>query len=128
MDLGKIFAFDCVRACYSPEGLEWKEQLLNYVGDNIDLLLEELPSICPHIRPIRPQASFLVFLDCREMGYSSQEELVSFFVHDAKLGLNSGAEFGPSGEGYMRMNLGCTHATLREALSRLKQATQTLNQ
>ena len=128
MDLGNIFAFDCVRACYSPEGLEWKEQLLNYVGDNIDLLLEELPSICPHIRPIRPQASFLVFLDCREMGFSSQEELVSFFVQDAKLGLNSGAEFGPSGEGYMRMNLGCTHATLREALSRLKQATQIHNQ
>lgn len=124
MDLGNIFAFDCVCACYSPEGLEWKKQMLEYVQSNIDILFEHLPNICPNIIPIQPQASFLVFLDCHDMGFPTQTELVQFFVEKARLGLNSGIEYGPSGKGYMRMNLGCTHATLYEALSRLEQATQ----
>lgn len=119
MDLGNIFAFDCVRACYSEEGIEWKQQMLHYVEGNIDYLIERLAKEAPQIVPIRPQASFLVFLDCRGLGFQTQQELNDFFSQKAHLGLNAGDTFGPSGTGYMRMNLGCPRSVLEKALDQL---------
>ena len=67
------------------------------------------------------EATFLVWLDCRGMGLS-HEELVDFFVHDAKLGLNDGESFGKSGEGFMRLNVGTSREVLEEAMMRLREA------
>ena len=64
---------------------------------------------------MRPQASFLVWLDCRGLGMS-QDELVSFFVNDARLALNSGTMFGSQGEGFMRLNIAQPRASLLEVL------------
>lgn len=119
MDLGNVFAFDCVQACYSPEGLEWKQQMLDYVQGNIDLLDKRLQKECPRVKAIRPEASFLVFLDCRELGFGSQKELEEFFAQKAKLGLNSGEMFGPGGVGYMRMNMGCARSVINQAIDQL---------
>lgn len=119
MDLGNIFAFDCVSACYSTEGLEWKQQMLSYVEGNINYLISRLTKEVPQIRAIRPQASFLVFLDCRGLGFGSQQELNDFFAQKAHLGLNAGDMFGPAGTGYMRMNLGCPRSTVEKALDQL---------
>ena len=70
---------------------------------------------------IRPQASYLIFLDCRELGLN-QEELNRLFVEDAHLALNEGTTFGKEGEGFMRLNVACPHATLEKALRQLEQA------
>ena len=118
-DLGNVFAYDCAAACYSPQGLEWKTQMLDYVQGNIDLLCERLQKECPQIVPIRPQASFLVFLDCRGLGYKTQEELDDFFANKARVGLNSGAMFGPGGKGYMRMNVGCPRSVVNQAIDQI---------
>ena len=74
---------------------------------------------------IRPQASYLIFLDCRGMGVS-QKELVDFFVDGAHLALNDGAMFGKEGEGFMRLNVACPRATLEKALKQLEQAVMDL--
>ena len=71
------------------------------------------------MRPLRPQASFLVWLDCRGLGLS-QERLVDLFVNRARLALNDGSMFGPGGEGFMRMNVGCPRSVLREAMERIQ--------
>ena len=118
-DLGNVFAYDCAATCYSPQGLEWKTQMLEYVQGNIDLLCERLAKECPQIVPIQPQASFLVFLDCRGLGYETQEELDDFFANKAKVGLNSGAMFGPGGKGYMRMNVGCPRSVVNQAIDQI---------
>jgi len=118
-DLGNVFAYDCVAACYSPQGLEWKTQMLDYVQGNIDLLCERMQQECPQIVPIRPQASFLVFLDCRGLGFQTQEELDDFFANKAQVGLNSGAMFGPGGKGYMRMNVGCPRSIVNKAIDQI---------
>ena len=123
-DLGNVFAYDCVAACYSPQGLEWKTQMLDYVQGNIDLLCERMQQECPQIVPIRPQASFLVFLDCRGLGYETQEELDDFFANKAQVGLNSGAMFGPGGKGYMRMNVGCPRSIVNKAIDQIVAALQ----
>ena len=119
MDLGNIFAGDCVKACYTPEALEWKTQMLEYVQGNIDYLCERLSEEAPAIKPIRPQASFLVFLDCRELGFETQEELEKFFSDKAHIGMNSGSMFGPGGNGYMRMNVGCPRSVLGQAIDQI---------
>jgi len=75
----------------------------------------------PQIRPMRPQASFLVWLDCTALELS-QSELVSLFVDKAGLALNDGAMFGKEGEGFMRLNVGCPQSIFREAMERLEKA------
>jgi cystathionine beta-lyase len=75
----------------------------------------------PQIKPLRPQASFLVWLDCRALGLNHQE-LVDLFVKKAKLALNDGEMFGQGGQGFMRMNVGSPRCVLQEALERLRQS------
>ena len=75
----------------------------------------------PGIKPVRPQASFLVWLDCRALGLS-HDELVNLFVDKAGLALNDGAMFGREGNGFMRLNIGCPRKLLIEALEKLAKA------
>lgn len=107
-------------AAYTPEGDEWRKQMLAYVEQNI-LFLEEYckENFGDKIRPVRPEASFPVWLDCRGLGLS-QPELVNLFIHKAGLVLNDGTMFGPGGEGHMRLNVACPRATLQQALDQLR--------
>jgi cystathionine beta-lyase len=75
----------------------------------------------PQITCSIPQASFLIWLDCRNLGMN-QKELETFFIHEAGLGLNTGTSFGPEGYGFMRLNIGCPIETLQLAMSQLKSA------
>ena len=68
-----------------------------------------------------PDASYLVFLDCRELNLP-QKELAEFFVDGARLALNDGSIFGKEGEGFMRLNAGCPRSILELALNQLEAA------
>lgn len=103
------------------EGEEWRRQMLEYVEGNIDYVESFIKENIPGIRVWRPQASFLVWLDCRKLGLG-HEELVSLFINVARLALNDGAMFGKEGSGFMRMNIGCPRSKLKEALTRLDAA------
>ena len=96
-----------------------------YVMENVRFVDEYLQMHLPKIKVYPPQASFLIWLDCRELGLS-QPELVSLFQDKAGLLLNDGSMFGPGGEGYMRMNIGCPRAILTSALESLKKAAKAL--
>ena len=103
------------------QGEQWRKQMLSYVEGNIGFLEDYCREYLRGIVPWRPQASFLVWLDCRGLGLS-QKELVDLFVNKAHLALNDGAMFGPGGEGFMRINVGTQRATLHKALSQLARA------
>ena len=118
-----IFAIEATRAAYSDQGLAWRKEMLTYVEGNIDFVCEWFAGNLPEIRPVRPQASFLVWLDCRKLGLE-QKDLVDLFINKAGLALNDGAMFGPGGEGYMRLNIACPRSLLATALSQLKSALQ----
>ena len=118
-----IFALEATRAAYSEQGLAWREEMLAYVEGNIDFVCEWFAGNLPEIHPVRPQASFLVWLDCRKLALE-QKDLVDLFVNKAGLALNDGAMFGPGGEGYMRLNIACPRSLLATALSQLKSALQ----
>ena len=103
------------------QGEAWRKEMLSYVEGNIRFLEDYCREHLPGIVPWRPQASFLVWLDCRGLGLS-QKELVDLFVNKAHLALNDGAMFGPGGEGFMRINVGTQRATLHKALDQLAEA------
>ena len=105
------------------QGEEWRQQMLAYVEQNIDFVSDYLQQHIPAIRALRPQASFLVWLDCRALGLN-HEALVDLFVNRAHLALNGGEMFGPGGQGFMRMNVGAPRSVLHQALEQLKAAVQ----
>lgn len=102
-------------------GEEWRRQMLEYVEGNILFVSEYLRENIPAIKAVRPDASFLVWLDCRGLGLD-HDQLVSLFVNRAGLALNDGEMFGPGGEGFMRLNAGTQRATLEKALRQLADA------
>lgn len=102
-------------------GEPWRVQMLKYVEENIEFTIDFCRKYIPQITPIRPEASFLVWLDCRELNLS-HTELVNLFENRAKLALNSGAIFGTQGEGFMRLNVGTPRSVLEQALQQLKAA------
>ncbi len=120
LDTAHLFATTAVAVAYN-EGDEWLAQMLQYVEENIAFLDKYLKENMPKISFIRPQASYLVFLDARELGMP-QERLVEFFLKEAKVAMNDGTMFGQEGAGFMRMNLGCPRATLEQALKQIKAA------
>lgn len=119
-DLGHVFAFLAVEAAYS-HGTEWLDQCLAYIQGNIDYVDAFIREHAPKIKVMRPQASFLVWLDCREMGLT-QEALNDFFVDKAHLALNDGSFFGKEGQGFMRLNVASPRSVLEQAMKQLAEA------
>ncbi len=103
------------------EGEEWRRQMLAYVEDNVRFVEDYCREHIPAVKPLRPEASFLVWLDCRALGLS-HDALVDLFVKRAHLALNDGEMFGPGGEGFMRLNVGTPRSVLRTALHSLAAA------
>lgn len=114
-----LFSPIATMAAYSEEGKQWRSEMLDYVEANADFVYSYIEENIPGIHALKPQASFLVWLDCRGLGLP-QDELVSLFEDKARLALNDGATF--HGPGYMRLNIGCPRSILREALARLASA------
>ncbi|WP_291528290.1 MalY/PatB family protein [Bacteroides sp. UBA939] len=103
------------------EGEPWRREMLRYVEGNIDYVIDYCANHLPQIKPLRPQASFLVWLDCRGLKLE-HEELVSLFVEKARLALNDGETFGVEGRGFMRLNVATPRSVIKQALEQLRHA------
>ena len=124
IDSGEI-EFDVV-TCVNKRSLPQLPALKEYIQGNIDFVMEFFAQNDLGIRPIRPEASFLVWLDCSGLGLD-HERLVDLFINKAHLALNDGEMFGLGGEGFMRLNTGTPRAILAKALEQLKEAVCTLH-
>jgi cystathionine beta-lyase len=116
-----IFATIATAAALSDEGAVWLEQIVDYITANVDYMEKFIAEKMPLLSIIRPQASYLVFLDCRKLNLP-KEQLVDFCVNKARIAMNEGSTFGAEGEGFMRMNVGCPLSTLKKALEQLLDA------
>lgn len=123
--LASCYTFDAIAAAYQ-EGDEWSEQCLEYVQGNIDYVRQYLHEHIPSIKMIDPEASFLIFLDCRALSFESTEKLNDFFIRKAGLFLNNGKMFGTGGDYFMRLNVGSPRTVIEEALRRLEKAVNNL--
>ena len=103
------------------KGNAWREAMLHYVEENVCFVEDYCRQHLPAIVPVRPEASFLVWLNCKGLGLN-HDQLINLFTEKAHLALNDGEMFGPGGEGFMRLNVGCPRAKLKTALDLLVQA------
>jgi cystathionine beta-lyase len=102
------------RAAFS-DGREWRKALREYLRANRDIVFQtinKLPGL--HTAPV--QATYLAWIDTRSLGLSDP---VGFF-EQAGVGLSDGRDFGMPG--FVRLNFGCTHRKLTQALDRMKAA------
>lgn len=115
-----LFGIEACIAAYKG-GEEWLEELLAYLKENAVYIERFLQERLPQIRMRMPEATYLGWLDFRRLGFSGSK-LKQFMVEEARLGLNNGASFGTGGEGFQRINFGCSRAMLEEAMLRLEKA------
>ena len=100
-------------------------QLLEYISGNLDYIKEYFDTRIPLIRANIPDATYLVWLDCRKLNMTDQE-LKEFMIRKAGLGLNPGSDFTRALSGFMRLNAACPRATLEKALGQLERAVNEL--
>ena len=121
-----LFAPIATIAAYQ-QGEEWRRQMLSYVEENVLFVEDYCRDYLPGIKPWRPQASFLVWLDCRGLGLT-HNELIHLFVDKAHLALNDGAMFfgdprhADDRNNFMRLNVAAPRSVLKTALEQLKSA------
>jgi cysteine-S-conjugate beta-lyase len=115
-----LFGLTALEAAYRY-GDEWLEQLLDYLQANLDFTMKYFKEKIPKIRVIKPQGTYLLWLDCRGLGLDDKA-LSNFMKGQAKIGLDDGSMFGAGGSGFERMNIACPRSLLKEALQRIEKA------
>lgn len=85
-------------------GDEWLEQVVSYIRSNLRMVLGWFKRELPEFRVMVPEASYLVWVDCREF-LQDPKALSAFFRDKAKLAVTDGYKFGPGGEGFVRLNI-----------------------
>ncbi len=119
-----VFSIAAFESAYG-QGEEWLTQLMAYLENNLSVLLDFFESEVRQIKAIKPEGTYLVWLDCRELD-KSRKELREWMISRAKVGLNDGFLFGSGGEGFLRINIACPLPVLLNALERIKQAVKYL--
>jgi len=120
-----LLGYTAALAAYR-EGGGWLDEVLAYLEANRDLLQEYVAKHLPGVEMIVPEGTYLAWLDCSAAGIDGEPS--EFFVNEARVALNSGARFGPGGEGHVRLNFGCPRSTLVEALQRISSALERTGQ
>ncbi len=114
-----LFAYTAMRSAYEHGG-EWLEQALSYIEANIELTVQFLNEHLPDIKIMRPEASYLIWLDCS--AYSQDDQALYDALRAAKVELNAGIKYGEEGHLKMRLNVACPKAILIEGLNRMHSA------
>ena len=118
------FSLTAMEAAFTG-GEEWLEQLLPYLSDNFDFVVGYCQKYIPKIKTYAPDATYLMWLDCRALGLDNQA-LHDFMIEKAKLGLNDGCSFGRQLQGFMRLNAACPRSLLAQAMDQLRVAMDAL--
>ncbi|MEA3451462.1 MAG: PatB family C-S lyase [Bacteroidota bacterium] len=116
--LGNVFGSVAFESAYS-KGDEWLNELLVYLEENTDLVVDYISKNIPKIKIWKPEGTFLLWLDFSETGFS-HNEIKQKLINDAKLGFNDGETFGSNGSFFFRMNIGTQKENVKIALEKLK--------
>ena len=96
----------------------WRRAVIKYIEQNILYIENFCRKHLPTIKVIRPDASYLIWLDCRKLGLTASQ-LDDLFINRAHLALNNGKMFGSQGEGFMRLNVGSPRSIIEKAMNQL---------
>lgn len=114
-----LFAYTAMRSAYE-QGDAWLAQALTYIETNIEFTIQFLAEHLPNIKVMRPEASYLIWLDCS--AYSQDDQVLYDSLRAAKVELNAGIKYGAEGHLKMRLNVACPKALLIEGLNRMHTA------
>jgi len=120
LGMGNLFGSIALQAAYE-KGDEWLGQMLDYVWENVKFVDDFLKANVPQIKAILPESTYMIWLDCRELGLKA-DDLKNFFIQDAKAGFNDGRVFGTGGEGFMRINVACPRSVVEKVLLQIQVA------
>ncbi|MFA5642432.1 MAG: MalY/PatB family protein [Bacteroidales bacterium] len=120
LGMGNIFGHVTLGPAYK-ESEEWLNSLATYIGENVDYAYDFLAKELPTVTFIKPESSFLLWLDFRKTGLT-HEQIKEKLINEAKVGLNDGTTFGECGRGFFRMNIGTPKAIVKEGLERIAAA------
>ena len=115
-----ILGYTATVAAYR-DGQPWLDELLTYLEANRDVVAEFVDAHLPGVRMYKPEGTYLAWLDCRDVPIPGGDPY-TFFLDQARVGLNNGANFGKPGEGFVRLNFGCPRSVLMQALERMRDA------
>ena len=119
-----IFAIDAMIAAYN-EGDDWLNQLLNYLEDNRDYLINYINEKIPSLKVIKPDATYLVWIECKSLGISSKV-FSKKLLKEGHLRVSFGSIYGLGGEGFIRINIACSRKLLKKGLEILEKVVNDL--
>lgn len=113
-----LFASTAMETAYTSCG-DWLNDLLVYLEENAGFAYEYIQNEIPEIQPYQPEGTYLLWVDCSNLGLSKEDRL-NLLQKKGRIVVEPGEKFGPGGEGFIRLNLGCPRSILKEALIRLR--------
>ncbi|WP_438447984.1 MalY/PatB family protein [Gorillibacterium sp. sgz5001074] len=119
-----FFTPDLLTAAYD-ESEGWLEELMDYLKRNMDYAIGYLAEHLPKVKPMKPDSTYLLWLDCRDLGLDTSG-LKELMYRHAGVAFNEGSVYGEEGRGFLRINVACPRATLSAALERFVEAARSL--
>lgn len=117
VDQGNAFGATALIAAFT-QGDEWLDQMVDYVGENMDYVVDYLRKNIPSITCRKSEATFLLWLDFSKWGLE-HSRLMELLVNEGHLGFNDGELFGTEGRCFMRMSIGTSREVLKKAMQQL---------
>jgi cystathionine beta-lyase len=114
------FGITAMEAAYTY-GDPWLEELKTYIEGNVKTVTSFITQKLPELKVIQPDSTYLVWIDCRSLS-KTDAELKELLLKKGRLALEEGTKYGPGGEGFVRMNIGCPRSVVIEGLKRLEKA------
>ena len=111
------FAVEAAVAAFT-KGEAWLDALREYIHENKNFVENFLKKEDLHIRLVPSQATYLLWLDCREM-HGSAGEFTQYLREHTGLYLSEGKQYGENGSSFIRMNIACSRSRLEDGLERL---------
>ncbi|MDP2871466.1 MAG: MalY/PatB family protein [Bacillota bacterium] len=121
---GNLFGYAALEAAYQ-HGDDYLDQLREYLNGNLSYFMGRVEAEMPELKVVMPEGTYLAWVDMRGLGLGPME-LQTFIRNKARLALDDGYAFGPGGEGFQRINLGCPRSIIKEGLDRLSKAVREL--
>ncbi len=117
-----LFAIEAIHAAYHDSD-DWHKEMIEYLEGNVTFLIEFINNYIPEIKVMKPDSSFLAWLDCRLLDFKNGDDLSNFFIKHANIATSNGSTFGGIKYAqFQRINLGCSRVLLSDALESLKEA------